>query len=641
LNVFLGGVASGRPEGLVLVLGGGGVTRGGRECGAQGGGRVSRVGLVRMTTAAGDDALNDLQKRYRMMEGNKKTYTEDTGQTIRRQRKAIEQLKAENQVLKDQIAMETKFVAYQKPRAQEELNELHDQADMYTSKIELEKRRMEQLMSQAEMLGAKLEDQRKAVGGSAAARDHDRRQKKQVKILENRLDKTLKKFNEALSHNKKLRDDIDNLRRERVVFDQVYKKLEKELADKKKEMARSIEISNIAYEARDQAQNEMAALRAQADREQALYEAEWKDLGKAIKQAEMAKQQRKNELLQSDKRGKLTMEQEKSLRKNVLKGNWGIAKDKARHQSQQEKLLDYEETFARIKESVLGDAQEETAPAGETPDEKTSREMKQVDEFVLNFIKAEEANFNAYNYLNELNQDVERLETEKALLEAELESAQQEGGDSSENARQRIITDLEARGGRVEMLKEIYARKIEANTAVLDGCKVAIDNMYNKCGCDTPANRAYIYEEEGDSEKSGAAALATMASGQKSIQRQKSVGPLKSLAISDSNVIAFLACVERRANELIALHNKINRNGARVAEDVVRDIPVNLLGGGPNAPTGSAHVMIEPPSTADDVLGGDSDDEEGFKPLSIAELQKRTIRTLGKNTGRRMTARRR
>ena len=49
-----------------------------------------------------------------------------------------------------------------------------------------------------------------------------------------------------------LREEIDNLRRERVAFDNVYKKMEKELHEKKKEMANIIEISNIAYEARDQ-----------------------------------------------------------------------------------------------------------------------------------------------------------------------------------------------------------------------------------------------------------------------------------------------------------------------------------------------------------------------------------------------------
>ena len=92
------------------------------------------------------------------------------------------------------------------------------------------------------------------------------------------------KYNEALAHNKKLRENIDNLRRERLVFDQIYKKLEKELAEKKKEMARIIEISNKAYEARDAAQQEMAALKHQADKEQAEFEKEWKELGKMIEQ---------------------------------------------------------------------------------------------------------------------------------------------------------------------------------------------------------------------------------------------------------------------------------------------------------------------------------------------------------------------
>lgn len=44
----------------------------------------------------------------------------------------------------------------------------------------------------------------------------------------------LVKFNESLAMNKNLRERIDTLRRERVVFDSIYKKLERELHEKKK-----------------------------------------------------------------------------------------------------------------------------------------------------------------------------------------------------------------------------------------------------------------------------------------------------------------------------------------------------------------------------------------------------------------------
>ena len=58
------------------------------------------------------------------------------------------------------------------------------------------------------------------------------------------------KFNKALAVNKRLRQLIDNLRRERLVFDNIYHKFERELLDQKKQMADVIEASNAAYEAR-------------------------------------------------------------------------------------------------------------------------------------------------------------------------------------------------------------------------------------------------------------------------------------------------------------------------------------------------------------------------------------------------------
>lgn len=58
------------------------------------------------------------------------------------------------------------------------------------------------------------------------------------------------KFNKALAVNKRLRALIDNLRRERLVFDNIYHKFERELLDQKKQMADVIEASNAAYEAR-------------------------------------------------------------------------------------------------------------------------------------------------------------------------------------------------------------------------------------------------------------------------------------------------------------------------------------------------------------------------------------------------------
>merc|ERR1711977_335081 len=105
---------------------------------------------------------------------------------------------------------------------------------------------------------------------------------KQIRILEDRLNSGLQKFNIAIAANKKLRDEIDTLRRERAVFDDIYRKLENELQQKKKEMANIIEQANAAYEARDSAQAQMATLKQQADKEHAEFEKEWTELGRLI-----------------------------------------------------------------------------------------------------------------------------------------------------------------------------------------------------------------------------------------------------------------------------------------------------------------------------------------------------------------------
>lgn len=107
-------------------------------------------------------------------------------------------------------------------------------------------------------------EQKQKTGGVNASKENDAVIAKQIQLLENRLDKELVKFNQALSEvgafgsmrvastlfvtfhppthpttrpqNKNLRERIDRLRKDRVIFDNVYKRLERCLHEKKNEM---------------------------------------------------------------------------------------------------------------------------------------------------------------------------------------------------------------------------------------------------------------------------------------------------------------------------------------------------------------------------------------------------------------------
>jgi chromosome segregation ATPase len=161
--------------------------------------------------------LDELQRQYRTMELSRKHYNEDSINTLRTQRQQIDKLKKDNDRLKEDLALETRQAKQaNNMSASAQISKLQDQGDMYTRKIEIEKRRIEELDKQINKMQSAILVQRKEMGGVNASRENNQQVQKQIRILENRLDKALVKFNEALAHNKQLRETIDNLRRERV-----------------------------------------------------------------------------------------------------------------------------------------------------------------------------------------------------------------------------------------------------------------------------------------------------------------------------------------------------------------------------------------------------------------------------------------
>ena len=64
-----------------------------------------------------------------------------------------------------------------------------------------------------------------------------------------------------------MREEIDHLRKEKVIFENVYSRLEKQLNSKRKDMAEIIEVANTAYEDRDKVQEKLATMISQSDKE--------------------------------------------------------------------------------------------------------------------------------------------------------------------------------------------------------------------------------------------------------------------------------------------------------------------------------------------------------------------------------------
>jgi len=86
------------------------------------------------------------------------------------------------------------------------------------------------------------------MGGLNATQQVQERYEKHIKILENRLDKANQKFNESIEHDKNLREEIDKLRKERFFFENIYKKLEKDLGSLKHQITDNLQHAYNNYE---------------------------------------------------------------------------------------------------------------------------------------------------------------------------------------------------------------------------------------------------------------------------------------------------------------------------------------------------------------------------------------------------------
>mmetsp|Transcript_18968 Transcript_18968/g.62385 ORF Transcript_18968/g.62385 Transcript_18968/m.62385 type:complete len:398 (-) Transcript_18968:1724-2917(-) len=372
-------------------------------------------------------------------------------------------------------------------------------------------------------------------------------------------------------------ESIDNLRREKQGFDQIYKKLEKDLNEKKNEMQKIIEMSNVAYEVRDKAQQEMAMLKIQADREQASFEAEWKELGKLIEDDRKMKElMRQREKAGIGPNGKF--EDEDKLRKKIMKGNSSISKDKAAQQAALHKVQSYEEAFAKIQASTG---------------------ISDIDELVATFIEAEDKNFSLFNYVNELNNEVEKLEEQIADTRMEIEKHRGKG-QNNDNQRKQILIDLEDKLAKTEAKAEQFEARAAKTMQTMNILKEGIQDTFNKIGCNAELVNAVMGNQ----------------------------------GVTEGNMMQYLGIIEQRTNEILQMYTaaQMKETGHDETSPEIQTKLAAILGQGPKVPLGSGKVEVVPPPASGELESeeGSEEEEEDERPLTRDELKAKTLRSLAK-----------
>eukprot|EP00965_Chrysotila_dentata_P190600 6173983-Pleurochrysis_carterae.AAC.3 len=159
--------------------------------------------------------LDELQRRYRIMEGDRKSYAEEVQNVVRKQKAQIEKLTKENASLKSELSLQSRAATLGDTGiVSTRMTQLQDAIDAVTRQIEAEKARCEEIDGRIRAVREGVMAERREMGGNNAPQEQNQAIHKQTKVLEHRLHRSLVKFNEAIAANKELREEIDNLRRE-------------------------------------------------------------------------------------------------------------------------------------------------------------------------------------------------------------------------------------------------------------------------------------------------------------------------------------------------------------------------------------------------------------------------------------------
>ena len=165
---------------------------------------------------------------------------------------------------------------------QNQMAKHHKHLNVYASQATEELIIIEKLNEEISDIEHQILEQKKIMGGVFADQEDRRSKDKQIKILENRLDQTLKSHNQQLTSNRKIRREIDGLKSEATAFKGLTERMEQELDATKKKIARVVERHNMVHEQGVSAKDEHLKISQMNRLEEEEFEREMNQFGKML-----------------------------------------------------------------------------------------------------------------------------------------------------------------------------------------------------------------------------------------------------------------------------------------------------------------------------------------------------------------------
>ncbi|XP_059086891.1 coiled-coil domain-containing protein 63-like [Tigriopus californicus] len=399
-----------------------------------------------------EQELLRLTRQYRVMEGDKEAYLEEATKALRRQRKTMEDLEAE----RDELRQCHKTAASKRnskkdgenaakvarlAEEQETLINAMKSEKTVTKDLDTEIRRIERQIGN-HLKSAKLIPKTSKPGTNVSREKRDVSQR--ITLLENRLDGVMINFNATLSQNSVIRKEIDHLVQERSTFNEMISRLQKKIAVNKKTIADITELAIQAFDQRDECQSKIQALQERNEKDAQQYAAELKELQRTLDHDEKLKDFLFNK--SNDRVFASQMEEDEKERGK-----------KAAEEKEMEDVQKYKDAFDNIRKIVGADSS--------------------LDKIVADFIKVEDQNFALFNYVTEMNNQVEALQEGISRLKGDIKEAKGRG-DERERLQREQLEGMEKKLSTSMHEADSAETKLNLMEGVISKLKVGSEDLY-------------------------------------------------------------------------------------------------------------------------------------------------------------------
>ena len=406
-----------------------------------------------------EEELAELQKKYALLEGDRKAYFETSQWTMKQNKETISGLKKE---YKELLSLVTENAA-DGARSQKE-NEAAAAAggeELYRLREfskEL-KKRYDDLKQSAVRKTRELENRLDSIRDlevdavDPASLDSDTT--RLIRTLENRLDKALVKFNEARSISQTYEQIIKRLTNERVGFDGQIAALDRSLKQKERDLDELVLMSHDAGAAKEKAKAELMQVDAALTKERAEREKALRDRRDTVRKREEMNVEAARLRDRRDAEEKRRAETAKRRAEAAKAADASAQENKKKEQ--QGRIGSYERAFLKIKDATG---------------------VSDLDQVISKFMTQEDTNRNLRQLRKDGQARIEALKEEIERSKQALESLQ--FGGPVGPASRRAVDDLEARLSAGGVVHERARARFEASNKTLVGVAAGAEHLVDK-----------------------------------------------------------------------------------------------------------------------------------------------------------------